>query len=116
MNSILIMPFGEVDRNALDFLARALRETYRCDAVVENRTAVPDKTYNDRRKQYSSTRILKAMEKIKRRTDERNLGVIDAAGRGTSKEAILLEELDRVMSETVTRAVRILIAVVGGAR
>ena len=46
------------------------------------------------------------------------LGVVvnHAAGRGTSKEAILLEELDRVMSETVTRAVRILIAFVGGAR
>lgn len=46
------------------------------------------------------------------------LGVVvnHAAGRGTSKEAILLEELDRVMSETVTRAVRILIAFVAGAR
>jgi 5'-deoxy-5'-methylthioadenosine phosphorylase len=33
-----------------------------------------------------------------------------AAGRGTSKDAILLEELDRVMYQTVTRAVRILVA------
>ena len=46
------------------------------------------------------------------------LGVVvnHAAGRGTSKEAILLEELDRVMSVTVTRAVRILMAFVGGPR
>ena len=45
------------------------------------------------------------------------LGVVvnHAAGRGSSKEAILLEELDRVMSVTVTRAVRILMAFVGGA-
>lgn len=78
MDSILVIPFGKVDRNALDFLARALRETYRCDTVVENKTAVPDKTYNDRRKQYNSTRILKSMEKIKHRTDESILGVIDA--------------------------------------
>ncbi len=44
------------------------------------------------------------------------LGVVvnHAAGRGTSREAILLEELDRVMSVTVTRAVRILMAFVGG--
>ena len=45
------------------------------------------------------------------------LGVVvnHAAGRGTSKEAILLEELDRVMSVTVTRAVRILMTFVSGA-
>jgi 5'-methylthioadenosine phosphorylase len=46
------------------------------------------------------------------------LGVVvnHAAGFGTSKDAILLDELDRVMSVTVTRAVRILMAFVGGAR
>jgi 5'-methylthioinosine phosphorylase len=46
------------------------------------------------------------------------LGVVvnHAAGRGSSKEAILLEELDRVMNVTVTRAVRILEAFVGAAR
>jgi len=45
------------------------------------------------------------------------LGVVvnHAAGRGTSKEAILLEELDRVLNVSVTRAVRILVAFVGGA-
>jgi 5'-methylthioadenosine phosphorylase len=45
------------------------------------------------------------------------LGVVvnHAAGRGSSREAILLEELDRVMSVTVTRAVRILMAFVDGA-
>jgi len=45
------------------------------------------------------------------------LGVVvnHAAGRGTSREQIRLEELDRVMSETVTRAVRILVAFFGGA-
>jgi 5'-methylthioadenosine phosphorylase len=37
-----------------------------------------------------------------------------AAGFGTSKEAILLDELDRVMTVSVTRAVRILMAFVGG--
>jgi 5'-methylthioadenosine phosphorylase len=44
------------------------------------------------------------------------IGVVvnHAAGRGTSVEAIILEELDRVMSETVTRAVRILIAFFNG--
>ena len=44
------------------------------------------------------------------------LGVVvnHAAGRGSSREAILLDELDRVMNVTVTRAVRILMAFVGG--
>ena len=45
------------------------------------------------------------------------IGVVvnHAAGRGTSMEAILLQELDRVMSVTVTRAVRILMAFFGRA-
>jgi 5'-methylthioadenosine phosphorylase len=45
------------------------------------------------------------------------IGVVvnHAAGRGSSKEAILLEELDRVMNVAVTRAVRILVAFVDGA-
>jgi 5'-methylthioadenosine phosphorylase len=45
------------------------------------------------------------------------LGVVvnHAAGRGSSREAILLEELDRVMNVTVTRAVRILVAFFAGA-
>jgi 5'-methylthioadenosine phosphorylase len=44
------------------------------------------------------------------------LGVVvnHAAGRGTSRDAILLEELDRVMNVTVTRAMRILMAFVSG--
>jgi archaemetzincin len=78
VNRILIMPFGEVDRNALDSLARALRETYQFDTFVTDRAAVPEKTCNARRKQYNSTRILKAMENINRRTGELILGVIDA--------------------------------------
>jgi 5'-methylthioadenosine phosphorylase len=43
------------------------------------------------------------------------LGVVvnHAAGRGSSREAIQLDEIDRVMSVTVTRAVRILMAFVG---
>jgi 5'-methylthioadenosine phosphorylase len=46
------------------------------------------------------------------------IGVVvnHAAGRGSSKEAILLEELGRVMNVAVTRAVGILVAFVGGAR
>jgi 5'-methylthioadenosine phosphorylase len=45
------------------------------------------------------------------------LGVVvnHAAGRGTSKEAILLEELEGVLNVSVTRAVRILVAFVSGA-
>ena len=44
------------------------------------------------------------------------LGVVvnHAAGLGSSKDAILLEELDRVMDVTVTRAVRILMAFASG--
>lgn len=69
------MPIGEVDRNTLDFLVRAVRET--CPAEQGGSIAVPGNAYNARRRQYNATRILKALERRKPVRDEILLGVID---------------------------------------
>ncbi|MGE5173399.1 MAG: archaemetzincin family Zn-dependent metalloprotease [Betaproteobacteria bacterium] len=77
MRRVLIIPVGEVDSNTLDSIARAIRETYRCETVLGGLFPVPQKTYNTRRKQYHSTKMLKVLEVRKPAPDELLLGVID---------------------------------------
>lgn len=77
MRKIFVMPIGEVDRNTLDSLVRAVRETCHCATEQGESISVPQNTYNARRRQYSSTRILKALETLKPATDDILLGVID---------------------------------------
>jgi archaemetzincin len=91
VKKILIKPFGEIDPATLASLAQSLRETYRCDVDTGSQAAVPDKTYNPRRKQYQSTRLLKSMEGVERPANELLLGVID--------EDLYVPELNFVFGE-----------------
>ncbi len=91
MTRILIMPFGEIDPNALGSVARALRENYQCEAVVGEPAPLPEKTYNARRKQYHATRILQIMEAQKPDLCDLMLGVID--------EDLYVPELNFVFGE-----------------
>ncbi|HUI44867.1 MAG TPA: archaemetzincin family Zn-dependent metalloprotease [Nitrospirota bacterium] len=105
MKRILIIPIGEVDPNTLSFLARRLQDAYRFESVVGERAAVPEKTYNARRRQHNSTRILKTLERVKRGTDELVLGVID--------EDLYVPELNFIFGEADVLAQ---VAVIGLAR
>ena len=77
MIKVVIIPIGEADQNALDSMARALREVYGSEPVINDAVPVPEKTYNRRRQQYHSTRILKALETLKPGGCDVVLGVID---------------------------------------
>ncbi len=77
MEKILIIPIGAIDPEILDSVARVLRETYRRDIALGESLPMPQKTYNARRKQYHSTKILKVLELQKPARDELLLGVID---------------------------------------
>jgi len=74
---ILIIPIGEADQTTLDSIARALREIYGSETVIGDAVPIPEKTYNTRRQQYHSTRILKALETLKPGGYDIVLGVID---------------------------------------
>jgi archaemetzincin len=77
MEKILIIPIGTIDPDILDQISRVLRETYRREIALGESLPVPQKTYNARRKQYHSTRILKVLEVLKPAPYELLLGVID---------------------------------------
>lgn len=82
--------------NTLDSIARALRETYQCETAAGGLFSVPQKTYNARREQYNSTKILQALEGLKAGTEERLLGVID--------EDLYVPELNFVFGEADVKA------------
>ena len=77
MIKIVIIPVGEADQNTLEAIARALREIYGSETVIGDAVPIPEKTYNARRQQHHSTRILKALETLKSKGHDIVLGVID---------------------------------------
>ena len=77
MIKIVIIPVGEADQNTLESIARALLEIYGSETVIGDAVPIPEKTYNARRQQHHSTRILKALETLKPEGHEIVLGVID---------------------------------------
>ena len=77
MIKLVIIPIGEADQNTLDSIARALRDAYGSETVIGDVVPIPEKTYNARRGQHHSTRILKALETLKPGGYDVILGVID---------------------------------------
>lgn len=77
MIKIVIIPIGEADQNTLESIARTLREIYGSETAIGDAVPIPEKTYNRRRQQHHSTRILKALETLKREGHDIVLGVID---------------------------------------
>ncbi len=77
MGKILIIPIGKIDPDLLVHIGRVLRETYRRDTALGESLPMPQKTYNARRKQYHSTKILKVLELQKPAPSGLLLGVID---------------------------------------
>ena len=71
------MPIGTVDREILDSVVTAVKEAFECAAEPGESIPAPEKTYNARRRQFNSTRILKALEVLKPQTYDLLLGVID---------------------------------------
>lgn len=77
MEKILIVPIGTIEQDILDHIRSVLEKTFLRDAIVGEPLTIPQQTYNARRKQYHSTRILKALEVMKPASCELLIGVID---------------------------------------
>jgi archaemetzincin len=77
MQRVLIIPFGEIDREVLDVIASRLREAFGCDTVIHPAVPVPSQAYNPARQQYRSTEVLRLLKKSTSGGRERVLGIID---------------------------------------
>ena len=90
------MPIGRVGRETLGAIAVAVREAFQCRAEQGEPASVPGNTLNVRRRQYNSTRILKALESRKPANYDTLLGVID--------EDLYVPELNFVFGEADVHA------------
>ncbi len=75
---IVLVAFGEIDRNVLDWLRNDLSRVFNKQVSVGKGMPEPDDAFDQKRKQYSSTAILKAMTKQREYAPyEKILGVVD---------------------------------------
>ena len=74
---VLIIPINEVDRKTTEAIAEVVRVIFACEIEIGRSIAVPVRTYNPVRKQFSSIRILKALELKTQDRGESLLGIID---------------------------------------
>jgi len=77
MKEILLIPFGDIDPDILDFIARALQETYRQKAGSDKALPVPSQAYHAKRGQYVAPQILGFLAAMNRDRRRSLLGVID---------------------------------------
>lgn len=77
MEGIFIIPIGTVDSDILRDIANALKETFHCEIGLGREIPIPRNAYNNKRRQYHSTTILKDIQSLKPENFVRLLGVID---------------------------------------
>lgn len=74
---LVIIPFGEIKSDLLDFLSQAIKKTFGCYCRIEESISVPKDTFNKSRRQYNSTAILKKLASQKMDRSVITLGIID---------------------------------------
>jgi archaemetzincin len=77
MENILIIPFGEINPNILDHIARSLRRKFKCKATLNTSIPVPQEAYNTQREQYHTIKLLTVLASLKSNKHTTLLGVID---------------------------------------
>ena len=73
---LLIVPFGLIPKEVLDFLQVELARRLGFDVRINKAETVPQYAFNPKRNQYHSTKILERL-KGQRIKDERILGIVD---------------------------------------
>jgi archaemetzincin len=57
-SKIYLVPVGDIEKSILESLAKELEKTFGCVAEIHKRMSLPQETYNEKRRQYSSSQIL----------------------------------------------------------
>jgi predicted Zn-dependent protease len=75
---IVLVAVGEIDRNVMDWLKNDLSQVFNKVISIRKGMPEPDYAFDQKRKQYSSTAILKAIMKQREYAPyEKILGVVD---------------------------------------
>ena len=76
IEQLLIVPFGSIQREVLDFLQGELARRFSFNVKVTGAEPIPQYAFNPKRNQYHSTKILERL-KGQRIKDEQILGIVD---------------------------------------
>lgn len=86
MESIYLLPLGQIGSKVLKFLKKILEEKFGCSVTIKKPLEVPEQTYDSRHKQYNSTKILAYLNEksSKEATKELALTEVDLYAEGLS--------------------------------
>lgn len=77
-SKIYLVPVGDIEKSILGPLAKELEKTFGCVAEIQERMSLPRETYNERRRQYSSSQILQKIHSIiKAKRQDKVLAIAD---------------------------------------
>ena len=77
MPTLLLLPLGEVDQRCLEYLWIQLSKIFPQEVIIGKKKSLPTDTYDSRRRQYYSSKILFGLRQFKRRSISAVLGVVD---------------------------------------
>ncbi|MFN3396409.1 MAG: archaemetzincin family Zn-dependent metalloprotease [Thermodesulfovibrionales bacterium] len=69
MKTVAIIPVGDVNRESLPELARAIGNTFSFKTKISEAVRIPERAYNPKRRQYHSTIIIEELSRLKREAD-----------------------------------------------
>ena len=74
--SLFIIPFGQIQREILEFLRIELSQIFSLDVKIAKTEPIPQYAFDPKRRQYHSTKILEWLKNIPV-MDTRILGIVD---------------------------------------
>jgi archaemetzincin len=77
MQSLIIIPIGNIDPEVLQVISETLQKAFHCKAEIDHEISVPNDAFDFNRKQYHSTVTLKKVKSLKPGKYTRALGVAD---------------------------------------
>lgn len=69
MKTIAIIPVGDVSRESLSELARAIGNTFSFKTKISEAVKIPERAYNPKRRQYHSTMLIEELSRLKKEAD-----------------------------------------------
>jgi archaemetzincin len=77
-SKIYLVPVGDIQKSILESMAKELEKTFGCVAEIHERMGLPQETYNERRRQYSSSQILQKIHSfLKAKRQDKVLAIAD---------------------------------------
>lgn len=76
-SKVILRPLAQIDSRILEILKHSLMQTFSCPVEVRTQIRSLDDAYDEKRKQYLSSRLLSILRSFRRGLGDRCLGIVD---------------------------------------